>query len=115
MIFLRKGGAGCLVQERLHTSLPLGTALWRSSGLILNSSYCGSSVSQRKNQRAADAGRNLWRSSCSISLLNKGHLESIAQHRALAFEYPQGWGLYNLSGQPVPVLGHLHSREANGR
>jgi len=27
------------------------------------------------------------------------------------FEYLQGWRLHNLSGQPVPGLGHPHSEE----
>ena len=43
-------------------------------------------------------------------LLKQGHSEPLAQDRAqTAFEYLQGWRLHNLSGQPVPGLGHRHS------
>lgn len=44
----------------------------------------------------------------SNPLLKHGHSEQIAQ---VAFEDLQEWRLHNLSGQPVPVLHHMHSRE----
>ena len=45
-------------------------------------------------------------------LLKQGHLEPVAQgHVQTDFEYLQGWRLCSLSGQPVPVLSHLHSEK----
>jgi len=42
-------------------------------------------------------------------LLKQGHLEPVVQdHVQTAFEYVQRWRLYNLSGQSMPVLSHLH-------
>ena len=44
--------------------------------------------------------------------LEQGHLEQFAQdHVQKAFEYLQGWRLHNLSGQPMLVLGHPHSKK----
>jgi len=55
-------------------------------------------------------GKDLWRPSGPTPLLKQGHLEPVAQdHLQMAFEYPQGWRLHRLSGQPVPGLGHPHS------
>jgi len=48
----------------------------------------------------------------SNSLLKQGYLEPVAQGCVqTAFEYLQGWRLHNLSGQPVPVLGHPDSKK----
>ena len=59
-----------------------------------------------------EAGRDLWRSSGPTPLLKQGHLGQVASdHVQIAFEYLQGWRLHNLSGQPVPVLGHPHSKK----
>lgn len=47
-------------------------------------------------------------SSCS----KQGHLKQIAQERVqLGFEYPQGWKLQSLSGQPVPAFDHACSKK----
>lgn len=41
----------------------------------------------------------------------EGHLETVAQNRVqVAFDYLQERRLYNLSGQPVPMLGHPPSK-----
>ena len=57
-------------------------------------------------------GRDLWRSSTPAPLLNQDHLEQVAQdHVQAGFEYLQRRRLHNLSGQPVPVLSHLQSKE----
>jgi len=45
-------------------------------------------------------------------LLKQGHLDPVAQVCVqMAFEHLQGWRLHNLSGRPVPVLGHPHSEK----
>jgi len=45
-------------------------------------------------------------------MLKQGHLELISQDRVqMAFEYLQGGRPHNTFGQPVPVLGHPHSKE----
>ena len=47
-----------------------------------------------------------------LPLLKQGLLQLVAQeHVQMAFEHLQGWRLHNLSGQPVPVLGHPHSEK----
>ena len=44
-------------------------------------------------------------------LLRQGHSKPVAQNCGqTAFEYLQGGRLHNLSGQPVPVLTHPHSK-----
>ena len=61
--------------------------------------------------RKLEVGRDLWRSSGPTPLLKQGHLELAAQdHVQMASEYLQGWRLHPLPGQPVPVLGHPHSK-----
>lgn len=45
----------------------------------------------------ADVGRELWKSSGPISLLDQGLLKPVAQdHIQMAFEYLQAWRLCNL-------------------
>ena len=45
-------------------------------------------------------------------LLKESYLELVApDHVQTAFEYPQGWRFHKLSGQPVPVPGHPHSKK----
>ena len=62
--------------------------------------------------RLVEVGRDLWRSSGPTLQLKQGHLEPAAQDSVqTAFEFLQGGRLHNLSGQLVPVLGHLHSRK----
>ena len=65
-----------------------------------------------QNHRMAEVGRELWRSSGPIPLLEQGNLEPVAQDRVqMAFELLQERRLYNLSGQPVVVLSHPHSKK----
>jgi len=46
------------------------------------------------------------------SLFKLAYVGEVAQNYVhSAFEYLQRWKVYNLSGQPVPVLGHPHSKE----
>ena len=64
-----------------------------------------------QNHRTAQVGRGLLRSRGLPLQLKHGHLELVAQVCIqLGFAYLQGWRLHNLSGQPVPVLGHPHSK-----
>ena len=59
-----------------------------------------------------ETGGDLWRSSGPTPVLKQGHLEQVAQDCIqMAFQYLQGWRLHNLSGQPVPVLGHSPSKK----
>ncbi|XP_074958280.1 A-type potassium channel modulatory protein KCNIP1 isoform X1 [Phalacrocorax aristotelis] len=52
-------------------------------------------------------GRDFWRSSHPIPLLEQAHLEQGAQeHIQVGFDCLQGRRLHNLSGQPVPLLCH---------
>jgi len=45
--------------------------------------------------------------------LKHGHLEPIAEDQdQLGFEYLQGFRLYNLSGQPVPVFDLPHGEKS---
>uniref|UniRef100_A0A8B9Q4U4 Transmembrane protein 19 n=1 Tax=Apteryx owenii TaxID=8824 RepID=A0A8B9Q4U4_APTOW len=70
------------------------------------------SPAHSQNHRTVEFGRDLWRSSSPTLLLKQGHLEHVAQDPVqVGFEYLQGWRLHNLSGQPVPVLCHPHSKE----
>ena len=56
--------------------------------------------------------RDLCASSSPTPLLKQGHLEQAAQDVVQAdLEYLQRRRLYNLSGQPVPVLCHPQSEE----
>jgi len=66
-----------------------------------------------QNHRRVEVGRDLWRASGPTSLIKQGHhLELVVQDPVqLAFDYLQGWRLHDFSGQPVPVLGHLHSEK----
>ena len=52
-------------------------------------------------------GRDLWRSASPTQLLKQDHLEQVSQNRVqVGSESLQRRRLHNLSGQPVPVLGH---------
>ena len=63
--------------------------------------------------RMVEVGRDLWRSSGPTSLLKQGHLKLVAQdHVQMDFEDLQGWRLHNLSGQPVLMLSHSHSKKS---
>ena len=65
-----------------------------------------------QNHGMAEAGRDLFRSPCPTPLLKQGHPERVPQDCArTAFEYLHGGRLHDLSGQPVPVLGHPHSEK----
>jgi len=60
----------------------------------------------------AEAGRDLLGAPAPTPLLKQDHLELVAQDRVqTASEYLQGWRLYNLSGQPGPVLSHPYSEK----
>lgn len=62
--------------------------------------------------RLVEIGRDLWRVSGPTPLLKQGHTEQDAQdHVQAVSEYLQAWRRYSLSGQPVPLLSHLHSKE----
>lgn len=46
---------------------------------------------------------------CLVQTPAQAHFERVAQDCVqMAFEYLQGWGLYNL---PAPMLGHSHSEK----
>ena len=84
---------------------PVLVVIIRSNGFNL--------TNHRISHRVADTGRDLWRSPDPIPLLKQGHLEAVAQdHVRMAFDRLQGRKLHNLSGQPVPVLGHPDSKKA---
>lgn len=56
-------------------------------------------------------GRDHWRSSSPASLLKQGPLEQVAQDCIpIILEYFLRGRLNNISGQPVPVLGHPPSK-----
>lgn len=56
----------------------------------------------------------LWKTSFPTSVLRQGHPEQVVQDVIQAdFEDLQEERLHNLSGQPVQVLGHLHSLKKN--
>lgn len=58
----------------------------------------------------AEDGKDLWRSSCTTSLLKQNHLMQVAlQCVHMATEYLQGVQLQHFHGQLVPVLYHPHS------
>ena len=59
-------------------------------------------------------GRDLCGSSSPTPLPKQGHLEQFAQELVQAgFEYLERRRIHNLSGQPVPVLGHPQSEGHN--
>lgn len=63
-----------------------------------------------QDHRTVEVGRELWRSSGPIPLLELGNLGPVVPDRVqVAFELLQRQRLYSLSGQPVLVLGHPHS------
>ena len=81
-----------------------------SEALYIKFSYLFKQQSSQ-NHRMEWVGRDLWRSSSPNSLLEQDHLEQVAQDGIQAgFEYLQRRRLHNLSGQPVPVLGHPQSK-----
>lgn len=60
-----------------------------------------------------EAERDHRRSFSPTSLLTQGQVEHIPWDCVqMALEILQGWKLCNLSGQPLPVVGHPHSKEA---
>ena len=66
---------------------------------------------ESQNHRTVEVGRDLQWSSDPTPLLKQGHLQPLAQDQfQMVFEYLQPWRLHKLSGQPVPVLGHPHSK-----
>lgn len=68
------------------------------------------SLSWYFNHGMDEIGRSHWQSSCPASLLKQGPLDHV--YWGLCpddFEYLHGRRLHDLSWQPVPVLGHLHS------
>lgn len=64
-----------------------------------------------QNHRMNKNGRHHQRSSSPTSLLKQDPLEQIAQDciRIILEYFQWGW-LNNLSGQPVPVISHTHSK-----
>jgi len=63
-----------------------------------------------QNHRLAKAGSNILRTSLPTHLLKEGHLLQATQdHIQTAFEYLQG--IHYLTGQPVPLLNHPHSKK----
>ena len=49
-----------------------------------------------------------------MSTLQQVHLQQAAQdHVLMAFDCLQGWRLYHLPEQHVPVLSHLHSTKVS--
>ena len=64
-----------------------------------------------QNHRMVEVERNLWRSSCATPLPKQDHQEQVVHDRVqMAFDHLQGWWHHNLSGEPVPVLSHSHSK-----
>ena len=67
-----------------------------------------------QNHRMVEVGRDLWISSSPNPLLKQDHLEHVAQdHVQAGLEYPQRRRLHKLSGQPIQVLCHPHSRKVS--
>jgi len=59
-----------------------------------------------------EVGRDRWRSSSTIRLLNQGHLQKAAQDLVqVGLEYLQRRRIHNPPGQPVPVLRHPQRKE----
>jgi len=66
----------------------------------------------KENHRMVGFGRDLWKSSSPTPMLKQVHLEQTAQDCIqVGLEYLQRRRLHSLSGQPVPVLRHPHSKE----
>lgn len=65
-------------------------------------------LQRSQDHRKAEVGRQIWRSSSSQQF----QLQQISQgYVLLDFGYLQGWRLCYLSGQPVTVSDHPHSRK----
>lgn len=65
-----------------------------------------------QNYRRVDIGKDVWISLGPSFQLRLGHLELLAQDCVqMTFKYFQGWKLHSFSGQCMPVLSHLHSKE----
>lgn len=78
----------------------------KSNGL----QQCSEEDKVKSQNKIVELGRDLWRASSSTSLLKQGSLQHITQNCAqTAFEYLHR--IHQLSGQPVPVLRHPHSKE----
>lgn len=79
-------------------------------GTFKNILICPTQLSQ--NHRMVEFGRKLCWSSGPLPLLKQRQPKQVAQkHAQTAFEYLQEERTHNLSGQPVSVLSHLHSKE----
>ena len=64
------------------------------------------------NHRMAGVGRDLRRLASPASLLKQGPLEEVARDpMKMAFERLQGLRFHSLSGQPLAVLWHPHTRK----
>jgi len=69
-------------------------------------------VIEPQNHRTAGVGRDLCGSSSPTLLPKQGHLQQAAQDLVQAdLEHLQRRRLYNLPGQPVPVLRHPQREE----
>jgi len=69
-------------------------------------------VTESQNHRMFGFGRDLCGSSSPMPLPKQGHPQQAAQDLVQAgVEYLQRGRLYNLPGQPVPVLRHPQSEE----
>ena len=69
-------------------------------------------ITESQNHRMVEVGRDLCGSSSPTALPKQGHLQQAAQDLVQAgLEYLQRRRLYNLPGQPVPVLRHPQREE----
>lgn len=60
----------------------------------------------------AEIEGNFWRSSGPNPLRRQSQLEPVAQDQVqMAFEYLKVWRLCNISGQPLPMIGHPRSKK----
>ena len=59
------------------------------------------------NHRTCEVGRDMWRYLAQFPC-SKKFAQGCVQ---LGAEYLQGWRLHKLSGQPVPMIDHPHSKE----
>ena len=76
--------------------------------------FHGINKPQNHKNRMVEVGRDLWRLSCTTSLLKQCHLQEVGQdHVQTTSEYLQEWRLHNPYGQPVKVLSHLHSEKVS--
>lgn len=65
-----------------------------------------------KNDRMVGGGRDFWRSSCQTTHARQFYLEQVAQdYIQMGFKYLQRRTFLNVSGQPVPLFCHPHSKE----